>query len=337
MMLVGCVGPIGAENASAHFSAEPQIALAGESFSVDLTIDVAEVHFDTAYVLQVLGRAESNDWLALASIEKSGLFSGNIEIVFPEPGSWETEVSLAEPESGEALLHVSGPEIEVFDEGALNITPAKSYETWITGEPMPLVPSISPEGLVNRLDWSVEILRGDDWQELLELDPTVLAVPSFEASEEGVNSLRLVAYSYGKRFAEGVPFEVYIASPGTLIRDLWQRENRLSTPEQLWEEISSATYPGIQNPTDEDRSAVIQSYERQGMPRTSVLLETLVKVPEIDLANQYNGRPCSDSDVLSTGIEGTHFMYDVDWFRTRLTVFSTFFDGRMYQHRTLCF
>lgn len=336
LSLLGCVGPIGSENATMMVASEQSIALSGSGLPVDVEVDLSEQHSETAYQLAVFGKESTGDWLELSRSDQSGDFVGQVKPVFPTAGVWETDLRLLEPDSAEPLIAVPGPAIEVFDEGTLNIKPRQQYDAWITGEPMPLVPSITPDKLSEEFDWTVEVLRGDDWEELVALDAASPEVPAFSDEAEGIQALRLVAFLQDKKFSEGQPFEVRIASPFSLIRELWARENNLTEPEDLWDEVSANTYPGIQYPTDQDRNEFIESY-RDAMPNSIVLLETLSKVPEIDLVNLYERRPCSDPEVLEAGIEGVHFMYDVSWYAIRATTVSTFWDGRMYQHRTLCY
>lgn len=337
LLLMGCVGPISSENASVMVTSEQSIALSGGGLPLDVEVHLSERHSETAYHFVVLGKEGTGDWLQLSEEEKVGDFFGPVELSFPNAGTWETKFHLLEPESAEPLLEVAGPAIDVFDEGLLDIKPSRAFDTWITGEPMPLAPSIRPASLLEKLSWTVEILRGDTWEEIAAIDSVSPELPAFSDEDEAMQSLRLVAYLGGVKFAEGVPFEIRVASPGTLIREAWNRENNVITPEKLWDEISSATYPGVQFPTDADRADVIREYERYGMPRTSVLIETLVKVPDIDLEYEYNGRPCSDPEVLSKGFDGTHFLYDIEWYRDRIAWYSTFLEGRMYQHRSLCY
>lgn len=337
-LLAGCVPPIDSDNASAEVDADSQIVLSDTNLSLTVTVDVSDQHSETVYGVAVMGRTDRDEWVELATTNGIGDFRGNVEVTFARAGLWATEVHILDQETSELLLQVGGPTIEVFDSASLSVKPATFFDTWITGEPMPLVPSINPERLASELDWRVEILRGPDWEEITALDLSSPVVPPFSEDDEAIQSMRLVAYDSGNVFAAGEPFDVRIASPGTLIREAWNRENGLSTPEELWEEISSSTYPGIQNPTGADRDYVIRVYERQGMPRTSVLLETLVKVPNLDVDFEYNRRrPCSDPEALAGGIEGIHFFYDIVWYLDRISSYSTFFEGEMFQHRSLCY
>lgn len=336
-ILSGCVAPINSESASAELSASKPFGLVGKDFRLSLDVDVAEQHSDTSYGLLVVGRTGSKEWSSLVTEDVVGDYAGDVQVRFPRGGLWDTKLRLVDRETALILFEVAGPSIEVFDEGLLDIRPAKPFDTWITGEEMPMAPAISPERLMNDLNWKVEILRGDEWNELAVLDSESPILPSFQNEDEALQSLRLVALTGNTPFAAGEPFELRVASPSTLIREAWARENAMGTPEELWDEISSSTYPGIQNPTAEDQADVIQVYENYGMPRTSVLSETLVEVPEIDLEIEYKGRACSDPEVLEAGIEGTHFAYDVVWYGTRELFYSTFWEGKMYMHRSICY
>ena len=337
LVLSACVSPIDSENASVALTTDRSIALSGGALSLNVSVDLSERHAQTAYQIVVYGKSGTGDWSQLDTAEKEGDFSGRMEVVFPAAGTWQTELRLVEPDSVDVLVSVAGPVIEVYDERSLNIAPIRLFDTWITGEPMPLAPSITPEKLADEFSWAVEILRGAQWEEVAVLDPQNPQLPPFTEEEEALQSLRFVGYVGNERLATSETFELRVASPGTLIREAWNRENSMRTPEELWDELSSSTYPGVQNPSDADRAYVLRVYRNQGMPRTSVLLETLVKVPDIDLAAEYNYRACSDPEVLAAGIEGTHFLYDIVWYRDRISSYSTFFEGQMYQHRSLCY
>jgi hypothetical protein len=336
-ILSGCVAPINSESASVNLGSASPVVLVETDLPLSVDVDVAERHSDTGYGLLVVGRTSGDEWSQLTTEDVVGDYASDVQVSFPRAGLWETELRLMDLETREILFRVSGPEIEAFDEGTLDIRPVQSFDTWITGEAMPLVPAISPERLAGGLNWKVEILRGNEWEALADLDSESSVVPAFEDEDEALQSLRLAAFAGDTLFATGEPFELRVASPSTLIREAWNRENAMITPEELWEELLSSTYPGIQKPTDADRAYVIQVYNNQGMPRTSVLSETLVEVPEIDLEIEYKGRACSDPDVLEAGIEGKHFAYDVVWYLDRILAYSTFWEGKMYQHRSICY
>lgn len=328
--LVGCATVLEGPDVEASVSVRGQAVNVDQEFEIGLLVKVDESKVQVPYKVSVVGSMDSGASKELFSVETVGDFSDTVVVALPEPGLWQLQARI---ENLEAVDPVAESELELmiaFRSSEVALSFGSSPSVWLTNQSFDLPVEFSVPDQIDDLVIRLEERQEGSWIEIGSVEGS--EQPRFERvrEEEGVRNYRLSAYSGQILLVHSPEVEIEFFTPERMIRDLYYRLSQASTGAEEFAIVQEDTYPGLQAPSERDRSR----YSRlSALVSVVPLLETLDTSPNWVLKNDW---PCSTRELLTEPLPGIHFVHDIEQNGSRFTVHASFLDGKMYYHRGLC-